>query len=209
MHILDTGPIFQFLATDCTPQLLVALGHNVINVPAAVEYEILNTPMRHRQFARAAEVWTRKFPDRFRRVLPDEPTEEMRECCLSVFGLKFSDMYSQTKDRDETMAILHGVLAARSGEKVLIVCDDQAGIRVTKRQSAILRAQQSRGLYNRGGSITHADTLTLLRWAIENGSFKSKAEFLKRYQRMASLDEALPKETMETGLTSSHLWNSN
>lgn len=48
MHILDTGPIFKFLTTDCTPQLLVALGHNVICVPAAVEYEIFDTPKRRK-----------------------------------------------------------------------------------------------------------------------------------------------------------------
>lgn len=207
MHILDTGPIFKFLTTDCTPQLLAALGHNKICVPAAVEYEIFDTPKRRRQFARAADVW-RSFPDRFRRVLSDEPTAEMRECCLAVFGLEFSDMYSQTKDRGETMAILHGVLAARSGEQVLIVCDDEAGIRMIERQSAILREQQSRGIYDSSGSISHADTLTLLRWAIQNGAFESKTEFLKRYERMASLDEALPKEVKETDLTSPHLWKS-
>ena len=208
MHILETGPIFKFLTTDFTPQLLVALGHNVICVPAAVEYEIFDTPRRRKQFARAAEVWRKSFPDRFRRVLSDEPSAELHECCLTVFGLEFSEMYSQTKDRGETMAILHGVLAARSGEQVLIVCDDEAGIRTIERQSAILREQQSRGLYNSGGSISHADTLTLLRWAIQNGAFESKTEFLKRYERMASLDEALPKEIKKTDLLSPHLWKS-
>lgn len=50
MHILDTGPIFKFLTTDCVPELLLALGHNKVHVPAAVEFEVLNTPTRHTQF---------------------------------------------------------------------------------------------------------------------------------------------------------------
>ena len=64
MHILDTGPIFKFFATDCVDELLLALGHSKIYVPEAVEFEISDTPTRHPQFERAAESWP-FFPDRF------------------------------------------------------------------------------------------------------------------------------------------------
>lgn len=127
MHILDTGPIFKFLATHCVPQLIGALGGNVINVPDAVEFEIRDTPTRKKQFEAAAQIWP-KIPDRFKNVLSDEPTDELRACSRSVFGLEFEKMYESRKDRGENMAILHGVLLARRGEQVLIVCDDQTGV---------------------------------------------------------------------------------
>lgn len=72
MYILDTGPILKFLTTDCVPELLSALGNHPIYVPEAVQYEVLDTPTRHPQFARAAELWPR-IPDRFKVVLPDTP----------------------------------------------------------------------------------------------------------------------------------------
>lgn len=64
MIIFDTGPILKFLTTDCGPQLLSELNHTVVTVPAAVDEEIIDTPTRHRQIRRAAEVWPR-FPARF------------------------------------------------------------------------------------------------------------------------------------------------
>ncbi|SYZ33778.1 Uncharacterised protein [Propionibacterium australiense] len=86
--IFDTAPLFKFLTTDCVRQLLAALGHRIVNVPEAVNFEITDTPKRRRQFKRAAEVWPR-LPDRFKQVLPDNPTDELRRCCRSVFGMDF------------------------------------------------------------------------------------------------------------------------
>lgn len=206
MHILDTGPIFKFLATDCPQELLLALGHNQIHVPEAVEYEVLDTPKRRPQFQRAADLWPR-IPDRFMTVIPDTPTEELRECCREVLGLEFDEMYAQTKDRGENMAILHGVIRARAGDRVILICDEEAGSAVIRQQSRRLAFQHMRGQHTPGGAIEHADTLTLLRWAIERGGFQgNRAEFIKRYNRMASLDEALPRDVTETGLTKSPPW---
>ncbi len=205
MHILDTGPIFKFLTTDCVPQLLAALGHNRVHVPAAVEFEILNTPKRRTQFKRAAEAWP-KLPARFKTVIPDTPTEELRACCRSVLGIDFDDMYASTKDRGENMAILHGVLLARAGEQVVLVCDEEAGTSTIRQQANALRMQHMQGRHEPGGRIQHADTLTLLRWAIEAGSFESQEHFLRKYRAMASLDEALPKDVKATGLTKRPPW---
>ena len=205
MHILDTGPIFKFLATDSVPHLLAALGHNVVNVPEAVDFEITDTPKRREQFKRAAEVWP-KFPKRFKRVIPDTPTDELRACCRSVLGMDFEDMYASRKDRGENMAILHGVLLARAGERVVLVCDEEAGTSKIKQQANVLKMQHMRGQHVAGGQIQHADTLTLLRWAIEAGAFASQSEFLQKYQAMANLDEALPKDVKATGLTRRPPW---
>ncbi|NLE98642.1 MAG: hypothetical protein GX596_11750 [Propionibacterium sp.] len=206
MHILDTGPIFKFLTTDCVPELLCALGHNKIHVPQAVELEVLHTPDRHRQFEHAREVWPR-FPDRFRVIIPDAATEELRQCCRAVLGMEFEDMYAEPKDRGEHMAILHGVLRARSGEQVVLVCDETAGINVIKRQAKVLLAAQARGEHVPGGSIQHADTIQLLRWAIEGGGFNgSRRQFLTKYKAMAALDSSLPLTAKEAGLTKSPPW---
>lgn len=205
MHILDTGPVFKFLTTDCVPQLLAALGNNVVNVPEAVNFEIFDTPKRHKQFERAAEVWPR-FPDRFKNVIPDDPTDELRACCRSVLGMDFDDMYACRKDRGENMAVLHGVLLARTGEKVILVCDEVAGTSKIKQQAIALRMQHMRGQHVAGGQIQHANTLMLLRWAIEAGAFASQEAFVKKYRAMASLDSALPTDVKATGLTGRPPW---
>jgi hypothetical protein len=205
MHILDTGPIFKFLTTDCVPQLLGALGNEVVNVPQAVEHEIFDTPTRHRQFKHATDVW-RKVPDRFKNVIPDVPTDDLRELCETVLGTDFDTMYSHRKDRGENMAILHGVLLARAGEKVLLVCDEEAGTQLIKKQARLLAMQHVQGQHTPGGKIEHADTLTLLSWAIEGGYFDSREHFLKKYHAMATLDEALPRDVSTTDLLKSPPW---
>lgn len=206
MHILDTGPIFKFLTTDCVPELLCALGHNKIHVPEAVAFEVLDTPTRRKQFQRAREVWPR-FPERFREIIPDTATDELRECCRAVLGMEFADMYAERKDRGENMAILQGVLRARAGAEVILVCDEEAGSKMIKRQARVLQAEQARGLHVAGGSITHADTIQLLYWAIEGGGFGGdRKKFLAKYKAMAGLDEALPKTAKEAGLTKSPPW---
>lgn len=103
MHVLDTGPIFKFLATNCVDELLRALGYGVISVPSAVEFEIFDTPKRRPQFAKAPEAWKR-LPERFKEVLSDKETEEMQQCCRQVFGRDLQEMYSEYKDRGENMA---------------------------------------------------------------------------------------------------------
>lgn len=206
MHILDTGPIFKFLTNDCTRELLLALGHNPVSVPAAVEFEIRDTPTRRPQFERAVTQWDR-LPSRFKQVLPDDPSDELRQCCRSVFGVEFEQMYATHKDRGENMAILHAVRLARAGEQVVVVCDDEAGSTMIRRQARALAMQHMRGLHVPGGQITHADTLLLLEWAIAKGGFNGdRAQFLKRYAAMAALDEALPKDVKATGLTKSPPW---
>lgn len=205
MHILDTGPIFKFLTTDCVQQLLAALGHNVVNVPEAVEFEILDTPTRHQQFKRATEVWPR-FPERFKNVISDEPTEALRACCRSVLGMDFDDMYAIRRDRGENMALLHGVLLARAGEQVVLVCDEEAGTQKIQQQARVLRMQHMQGRHVAGGQIQHADTLLLLRWAIEAGAFESQDLFVKKYRAMADLDSALPRDVKLTGLTGRPPW---
>lgn len=205
MHILDTGPIFKFLTTDCVPQLLAALGHNVVNIPAAVEFEIYDTPTRKTQFKRAAEVWPR-FPDRFKHVISDEPTDDLRACCRSVLGMDFDAMYARSEDRGENMAILHGVLLAREGKRVVLVCDEQAGSSKIEQQARVLKMQHMRGQHVAGGLLQHASTLTLLRWAIEAGAFESQEAFVKKYRAMANLDSALPQDVKKTGLTERPPW---
>ncbi|MDO5722122.1 MAG: hypothetical protein Q4P06_06230 [Actinomycetaceae bacterium] len=153
IHVFDTGPLFKFLTTDCVPQLLAALGNNIIHVPQAVECEINNTPKRHPLFKKATEVWNRKFPQRFKQVISDAPNDELRECCLSVLGIDFDQMYSQSKDRGKNMAILHGALRARAGHKVILICDDEGGIALIRKQASILRMQHLLGLHTPGGQI--------------------------------------------------------
>lgn len=62
-------------------------------------------------------------------------------------------------------------------------------------------------MYSPGGSIRHADTVQLLRWAIEGGGFKgSRQTFLNKYKAMAELDSSMPYSAKELGLTKSPPW---
>lgn len=205
MYILDTGPILKFLTTDCVPELLSALGNHPIHVPEAVQYEVLDTPTRHPQFARAAELWPR-IPDRFKVVLPDTPTDELRKLCRSVLKTDFDSMYRQTRDRGENMAILHAVSLAREGNKVYVACDEESETGIIKREANALKMQQMFGHHVPGGSIEHIDTRKLLKWAIENGAFESRELFLAKYDRMAKLDASMPETAKEAGLTGSPPW---
>lgn len=205
IHIIDTGPLFKFLVTDCVPQLLSAIGNRPIHLPEAVEYEVKTTPERHRQFAMAPDKW-RRFPARFQSVISDEPTGEIEAACLAIYGVDFEEMYAQAKDRGEKMAIIHGVVRAQNGHHVVLVCDDDGGATMVKKQARILSTRQMRGLAQPGGRLQHASTLTVLRWAIENGSFRDRGDFRKKYERMAALDEALNRDVRETGLLDSPPW---
>ncbi|MCG7231322.1 hypothetical protein D8M20_03840 [Corynebacterium propinquum] len=134
-------------------------------------------------------------------------TDELRQCCQAVLGMEFEEMYAEPKDRGEHMAILHGVLRARAGEQVILVCDETAGTNVIKQQAKVLTQSQRRGQFSPGGSIQHADTIKLLRWAIEGGGFNgSREQFLTKYKAMAALDSSMPHTAKEVGLTKSPPW---
>lgn len=206
MHILDTGPIFKFLTTDCVPELLCALGHNKIYVPEAVAFEVSDTPTRRKQFEHAKLVWSR-FPDRFREIISDTATDDLEATCRSVLGMEFDDMYADTIDRGEHMAILHGVIHARQGEDVIVACDDEAGSIIIQAQENALVAAQARGECSPNGSIKHVNSIQLLRWAIEGGGFSgSRKQFLAKYDAMAALDSSMPLSAKQEGLTKSPPW---
>lgn len=204
-YIFDTGPLFKFLATDCVPQLISAIGGSTVVVPEAVDFEIHDTPDRRPQFRRARDVW-KKFPPRFRDVIPDSPSEELRRCCNRVFGIDLETLYRHKKDLGENMMLLHGLSRAHAGEKVVLICDDQGGIAKAEEQIRVLRHRQHLGTGPAEGSLSYAKTTSLLHWAIEVGSFKSQEHFIKKYNMMAELDEALPKKVKDTGLTKRPPW---
>lgn len=205
-HILDTGPIFKFLVTDCVPHLFAALKTNPVCAPEAVQFEVLDSPRRHQQFEKAPEAWEHRVPERLKRILSDEATVEMRKLSQEVYQVDFDDLYAEKRDLGERMAVLHAVRLARSGESVLVVCDDEGGIADLEKQSRLLRMQHMHGLHAPGGSIRHAGTETILRWAIEAGAFTTRTEFTTKYQAMVALDEALPRDLVSTGLLKSPPW---
>lgn len=205
-HILDTGPIFKFLVTDSVPHLFAALNRNPVCIPAAVEHEVLHTPRRHPQFEKAPHAWQHRVPPSLKRVLPDEGTPEMRALCREIFQRDFDELYAEKKDLGERMAVLHAVRLARAGESVVVVCDDEGGIALIKQHARLLQMQHMRHLHTPGGSIRHADTVTILGWAIQAGAFADRAELTTKYRAMVSLDEALPRDLTTTGLLTSPPW---
>lgn len=205
IHVVDTGPILKFFATNSAQHLVEALNSNPITVPEAVEYEILNTPNRHTQFKKAPNAWSR-LPERFKVILPDQKTDDLDNCCRTVFGVDFDQMYKISKDRGETMALLHGLILARRGDKVTIVCDDDPARVTIQREANKLKLQQMQKKCPPGGEITLATTLDLLDWAIRSGSFETRNDFLAKYNLMAQLDSALPQQAKSAGLTGSPPW---
>lgn len=208
MYILDTGPIFKFLATHCTAELIAALGGNTIHVPAAVEREILSTPERYPQFMPAIREWGDLRPN-FKKVLDDHGSEHLDRHCLRVMRRPLDEVYAHPRDLGETMAVLHGLVAAEHGAEVVIACDDGAGKELIVRQQKFINLMRVRGRCKGCGSIRHVDTLELLRWAIAaDGGFTDKARFRAKYREMANLDSALPPDLNDTDLMKRSLWSS-
>lgn len=201
MYVVDTGPVLKFFATNNERWLFGALGHNPIHAPDAVREEVFSVPTRRKQFERAPRVWQR-VENRFVIRLSDEPTPELAEAARNVLAQNLEQVQSVSQDLGEKMALLHASLGAERGERVVVLCDDQAAQHLIAREGARL---QRRGA---SGSVSVVDTIRVLTWAVEAGVIDDKNALRAGYARMAALDESLPRDIATTGLLRRPHWPS-
>ena len=95
------------------------------------------------------------------------------------------------------------VVAAESGQSVVVLMDDGLGATITTAEIRRLQRLSAGGQFV--GSVTLASTLTLLARAAVTEHLPDRAAMRDTYQRMRGLDDGLPP-IEDTDLLSSKLW---
>lgn len=201
MYIVDTGPVLKFFATNTERWFFGALAGQPIHAPQAVCVEVFDVPRRRPQFSSAPDVW-RKVAPKLIVELPDDPTPALEQAARDVLRQDLEAVQRVRQDLGEKMALLHASVEAQVGREVVLCCDDGPAQQLIAREAARLRRLSV------PGSIQVVDSIQILRWAIEAGAIKDKAILRQRYDRMAGLDESLPKNIRSTPLLDSPPWPS-
>jgi hypothetical protein len=199
--IIDAGPCLNFLSINKERLLIAILGP--LSVPETVQGEVLRKSQQDDRFRAAATVW-RKLTTRWILILPDDATPELATVIQRVSGLPMSERRRQPKDLGETMVIAHAVVAAESGQSVTILMDDGPGATIAT--SEINRLQRLASSGQTVGSITLANTLTVLGRAAGTEHLPDRAAMRDTYSRLRGLDDGLPP-IENTDLLSPKLWS--
>jgi hypothetical protein len=110
---------------------------------------------------------------------------------------------AQSKDLGEVMVIAHAVVAAEAGTSVTVLIDDGPGARAATAEVRRLARLGSGG--RTVGTITVANTLTVLRSAAGGQYIPDKAAMRAIYARLRCLDDGLPP-IERTNLLTSARW---
>ena len=185
--IIDAGPGLNFLSIHKERLLIAILGP--FSAPESVQGEVLRKSQQDERFRAAATVW-RKLATRWIEILPDDATPELATVVQRVSGLPMDERRRQPKDLGETMVIAHAVVAAESGHSVTILIDDGPGATIATSEIGRLRRLGAGG--HPVGSITLANTLTVLRRAAGTEHLPDRAAMRDTYRRLRGLDDGLP-----------------
>jgi hypothetical protein len=101
------------------------------------------------------------------------------------------------------MVIAHAVVAAESGQTVTILMDDGPGAQIATSEISRLQRLGSGG--SPVGSITLANTLTILARTAGTEHLPDRPAMRETYTRLRGLDDGLPPID-KTGLLSHKLW---
>lgn len=198
--IIDAGPGLNFLSINKERLLIAVLGP--FSAPETVQGEVLRKSQQDDRFRAAATVW-RKLTTRWIQILPDDATPELATVVQRVSGLPMDERRRQPKDLGETMVIAHAVVAAESGQSVMILMDDGPGAAIATSEISRLRRIASSG--HPVGSITLASTLTILGRAAGTEHLPDRAAMRDIFSRLRGLDDGLPP-IEKTDLLSPKFW---
>ena len=185
--IIDAGPCLNFLSINKERLLIAVLGP--LSAPETVQDEVLRKSRQDDRFRAAATVW-RKLTTHWIQILPDDVTPELATVVQRVSGLPIGERTGQPKDLGEIMVIAHAVVAAESGQSVTILMDDGPGATIAT--SEINRLQRLGSSGQAVGSITLANTLTVLGRAAGTEHLPDRAAMRDTYNRLRGLDDGLP-----------------
>lgn len=199
--IIDAGPGLNFLSIHKERLLIAIIGP--FSAPESVQGEVLRKSQQDERFRAAGTVW-RKLTTRWIEILPDDVTPELATVVHRVSGLPMNERRRQPKDLGETMVIAHAVVAAESGQSVTILIDDGHGATIAMSEIGRLRRLGSSG--RAVGSVTLANTLTVLGRAAGTEHLPDHAAMRDTYNRLRGLDDGLPP-IENTDLLAPRFWS--
>lgn len=199
--IIDAGPSINFFSINKERLLFSVLG--ALSAPEAVKKEVLRKAHQDKRFSAAGRVW-RKLPSSLLQILSDDETKELSIAVERINGIPFTQRMHFSKDLGETMVIAHAAVAAEAGEDVVILIDDNDGIRRAAAEAK--RLQRLRNMGKSVGSIRLIHTVTVLEAAAGGEYLPDRAAMRNIYLRLKELDDGLlPLE--KTNLMSLPCWS--
>lgn len=184
--IIDAGPSINFFSINKERLLFSVLG--ALNAPEAVKKEVLRKAHQDKRFSAAGRVW-RKLPSSLLQILSDDETKELSIAVERINGIPFTQRMHFSKDLGETMVIAHAAVAAEAGEDVVILIDDNDGIRRAAAEAK--RLQRLRNMGKSVGSIRLIHTVTVLEAAAGGEYLPDRAAMRNIYLRLKELDDGL------------------
>lgn len=191
---MDAGPGLNFFASNQERLLFSVLGP--LCMPEIVRGEMAQKSHSDKRFERAARVLN-KLPERLLCVLSDDFSVQLVETLERISRSPAADRLRQAKDLGETMVVVHAVVAAESGEDVLVFIDDGYGANLAAIEARRLERLKAQG--RSVGSIGLVGTCTVLERAAGGIYLPDKNALRSVYARFRKLDDGLiPLE--QTGL---------
>ena len=184
--IIDAGPSINFFSINKERLLFSVLG--ALSAPEAVKKEVLRKAHQDKRFSAAGRVW-RKLPSSLLQILSDDETKELSIAVERINGIPFTQSMHFSKDLGETMVIAHAAVAAEAGEDVVILIDDNDGIRRAAAEAK--RLQRLRNMGKSVGSIRLIHTVTVLEAAAGGEYLPDRAAMRNIYLRLKELDDGL------------------
>jgi len=184
--IIDAGPSINFFSINKERLLFSVLG--ALSAPEAVKKEVLRKAHQDKRFSAAGRVW-RKLPSSLLQILSDDETKELSIAVERINGIPFTQRMHFSKDLGETMVIAHAAVAAEAGEDVVILIDDNDGIRRAAAEAK--RLQRLRNMGKSVGSIRLIHTVTVLEAAAGGEYLPDRAAMRNIYLRLKELDDGL------------------
>ena len=183
---IDAGPSINFFSINKERLLFSVLG--ALSAPEAVKKEVLRKAHQDKRFSAAGRVW-RKLPSSLLQILSDDETKELSIAVERINGIPFTQRMHFSKDLGETMVIAHAAVAAEAGEDVVILIDDNDGIRRAAAEAK--RLQRLRNMGKSVGSIRLIHTVTVLEAAAGGEYLPDRAAMRNIYLRLKELDDGL------------------
>jgi hypothetical protein len=199
--IIDAGPALNFFATNQERLLISVLGQ--LSTPETVHAEVLRKSRTDQRFHPAEAVIARLTPN-WLEVLPDDVTDELAAIVDRISGLPMVERKRQAKDLGETMVVAHAVVAAEAGAEVVVLIDETAGALIATAEKHRLDRLRTQGRHV--GSITIANTPTVLAGAAGTKYLPDRAAMQALYSRLRKLDDGLVP-IADTTLLSAATWS--
>lgn len=198
--IIDAGPALNFFAANQERLLIEVLGP--LATPETVHAEVLRKTRVDRRFRPAQSVMARLTP-RWLEILSDDVTDELNAVVERIGRLPMVERKKHAEDLGETMVIAHAVVAAEARADVVVLIDETNGARIATAEKR--RLERLRAAGSDVGSITIANTATVLARAARSKHLPDRAAMRALYVRFRGLDDGLvPIE--HTRLLSTELW---